>query len=718
MSQKNREKGVAGPSPVVAAPGKVRNVALVGHAGVGKTTLVEALLAATGTIERPGDIAEGTTVCDHDPAAVAQQRSVGVSCAPLTHGDIKINLLDTPGYADFTGELRAGLRAADAALFVVSAVNGLDASTQQLWEECAAVGMPRAVAITRLDHPQADFDETLALCQRVFGDGVAPIYLPLHDDGGEHVTGLIGLITQRVFDYTDGHPPRVGDPADEHVSAIEESRGALIEAVIAESEDETLMDRYLAGEAIDTETLIGDLETAVARASFHPVVPVNATTQVGLDAVLELITGGFPSPTEHTLPTVTTVDGEPTDALECDPNGPLAAEVVKTTVDSYVGRVSLVRVFSGTLTTDTSVHISGHGLTERGHPDHDSDERVTHLYSPLGASLREISECAAGDICAITKSGSAETGDTISSRNRPLLLEPWEMPEPLLPIAVTAPTRADEDAMAKNLARLVAADPTLRLERNAETHQIVLWCMGESHAEVVLDRLRAGGTHVDTEPVRTAMRETFVSSADGLGRHVKQSGGHGQYGICHITVDPLPQGSGFEFVDKIVGGAIPHQFIQSVEKGVRSQMERGLVSGYPVIDIRVTLYDGKTHSVDSSDAAFQSAGSLALREAAESGGLTLLEPIDDVSITVADGYVGAVMSDLSSRRGRVLGTETDDRDRAVVRAEIPATELVRYAIELRAMTAGSGSFTRTFARFESMPKHLVEQARKEAAANR
>ncbi|ADD42087.1 elongation factor G-like protein EF-G2 [Stackebrandtia nassauensis] len=715
MSQKNRERGTAGPAPAATEPGKVRNVALVGHAGVGKTTLAEALLAATGTIERAGDITEGTTVCDHDPAAIAQQRSVGVACAPLRFGDLKINLLDTPGYHDFVGELRAGLRAADAALFVVSAVNGLDAATQQLWEECAAVNMPRAVAITRLDHPQADFDETLALCRRMFGDGVLPAYLPLHDDSGAHVTGLIGLITQRVFDYSEGHPPQTREPDAEHVTAIAEARGELIEGVIAESEDETLMDRYLSGEDIDTDTLVDDLETAVARGSFHPVVPVNATTQVGLDAVLELISGGFPAPDEHPAPTVTTVDGDPAEPLTCDPNGPLAAEVIKTTVDSYVGRVSLVRVFSGTLRPDTAVHISGHGLSARGHPDHDADERVTHLYSPLGADLREVSECAAGDICAITKSGTAETGDTISSKANPLLMAPWKMPEPLLPIAITAPTRADEDAMAKNLTRLVAADPTLRLERNSETHQIVLWCMGESHAEVVLDRLRAGGTQVDTEPVRIALRETFTGTAKGMGRHVKQSGGHGQYGICHISVDPLTQGENFEFVNKIVGGVIPQQFVQSVEKGVRSQMERGLVAGYPVIDIRVTVYDGKTHSVDSSDAAFQSAGALALRDAAENGQLTLLEPIDHVAITVSDGYVGAVMSDLSSRRGRVLGTETDDRDRAVIRAEIPASELVRYAIELRAMTAGSGVFARTFIRYEPMPKHLAEQVKKEAA---
>jgi elongation factor G len=289
------------------------------------------------------------------------------------------------------------------------------------------------------------------------------------------------------------------------------------------------------------------------------------------------------------------------------------------------------------------------------------------------------------------------------------------MPEPLLPVAIVAKTRSDEDAMAKNLGRLVAGDPTMRLERNAETHQLVLWCMGEAHADVVLDRLRSGGVEIDTEPVRVALRETFAASSKGHGRHVKQSGGHGQYAVCDIEVEPLPRGSGFEFVDKIVGGVVPHNYIPSVEKGVRSQMERGMVAGYPVVDLRVTLFDGKAHSVDSSDAAFQTAGALALKEAAEHGQVQLLEPIDEVTIRVPDQFVGAVMSDLSGRRGRVLGTETEG-EKSAVRAEVPATELVRYAVELRAMTSGSGTFSRAFSRYDPMPAHLADQVKKEAAA--
>jgi elongation factor G len=697
--------GLAGDDPAA-----VRNVVLVGHSGAGKTTLVEALLAATGAIPRAGRVTEGTTVGDHDPAAVKQQRSVSLSLAPVVVDGVKVNLLDTPGYADFVGELRAGLRAADAALFVVSAVDGVDASTVALWEECAAVGMPRAVVVTRLDHARADFDEAVAICQRVFGEGVLPLYLPMHGDDGE-VAGLIGLLTQRVYDHSGGAlTPEIREPDPEHLPLIENARASLIEGIIAESEDETLMDRYLGGEEIDPKVLVEDLETAVERGTFYPVLPVGATTGVGITALLEGLVSAFPSPLHHHVPAVTRPDGSPHDPLAVDPAGPLVAEVVKTSVDSYVGRVSLVRVFSGTLHPEQPIHVSGHGMGERGHDDHDADERVTHIYSPLGATLREVPHCVAGDLCALTKLTTAETGDTISDRENPLLIAPWEMPEPLLPVAVVAKTRSDEDALAKNLGRLVAGDPTLRLERNPDTHQLVLWCMGEAHADVVLDRLRSGGADVDTEPVKVSLRETFAGPARGHGRHVKQSGGHGQYAVCDIEVEPLPVGGGFEFVDKIVGGAVPNQFIPSVEKGVRAQMERGVASGNPLVDLRVTLVDGKAHSVDSSDAAFQTAGALALREAAAAGHVSLLEPVDEVEIRVPDTYVGPVMSDLSGRRGRVLGTEPVEGERTRVRAEVPATELVRYAVDLRSLTSGTATFRRAFVRFEPMPQHLVAAA--------
>ncbi|MDQ4093586.1 MAG: elongation factor G-like protein EF-G2 [Actinomycetota bacterium] len=697
------------PDPAVAAqdPSRIRNVALVGPSGAGKTTLAEALLAATGVISRAGTVTDGTTVCDHDPAAVRQQRSVTLAIAPLQHAGIKINLVDTPGYADFVGELRAGLRAADAVLFVISAGDGVDPATVALWQECADAGMPRAVVVSRLDHPRADLDGVIVACRAAFGDGVLPLYLPVRDEAGA-VTGLVGLLSQRLFDYRNGYPPVEGEtnPVGNAVDADEfaVARNELIEGIISESEDESLMDSYLGGEDLEVDALISDLETAVTRGSFHPVIPACASTGVGLAELLEVLTGAFPAPGKHSPPPVTRPDGSTHPMVDVDPNAALVAEVVRTTVDPYQGRVSLVRVFSGTLHPDRPVHVSGHGLADRGHADHDVDERVAHVYTPLGGTLSEVPHCVAGDLCAVTKVVSAETGDTLSAPNTPLLVTPWTMPEPLLPVAVVGRSRSDEDALARGLGRLVAADPTLRLERNAETHQMVLWCMGEAHADVVLSRLRAAGADVDTEPVVVPLRETFGGPTKGHGRHVKQSGGHGQYAVCDIEVEPLPRGSGFEFVDKVVGGAVPHQFIPSVEKGVRTQMERGLgSSGYPLVDIRVTLIDGKAHSVDSSDAAFQMAGALALKDAAEKGSIVTLEPLDEVEVRMPEEHLGTVLGDLSGRRGRVLGTETDQTGQMLVRAEVPAAELLRYAVDLRGLTSGTASFTRRFCRYAPAP---------------
>jgi elongation factor G len=713
MADKAHATGAAGKAPTADQPDKVRNVVLVGHSGAGKTTLAEALLVATGTIQRPGRVEDGSTVSDFDEVEVRQQRSVNLTLVPFEHAGVKINLLDTPGYADFTGDLRAGLRAADAALFTVSAVEGVDGLTKMLWEECAKAGTPRAVVITKIDHQRGDFDEALAACRDAFGDSVAPLYLPVSDgDGG--VRGLIGLLSERFYDYSgDSRAEQDVEAAD--ADRVADARSALIESVIQESEDETLMDRYLSGEEIDPKVLIDDLETAVARGTFYPVLAAASPHGVGLEELLEVMTQAFPAPAEHPLPVITTLDGKPVNGLTCDPAGPLVAEVVKTVSDPYVGRISLVRVFSGTLQPDATVHVSGHGRAERGHADHDLDERIGAITSPLGKQQRTVSQCIAGDICAVAKLSTAETGDTLSDKDQPLLMESWDMPEPLLPVAIVAKSKADEDKMVQALARLVAEDPTLRLENNAETRQLVLWCMGEAHSDLLLDRLNSRySVGVETTPLRVQLRETFGGKVQGLGRNVKQSGGHGEYGICHVEVEPLGSGSGFEFVDKIVGGVVPRQFIPSVEKGLRSQMEQGVLAGYPVVDIRCTLYDGKAHSVDSSDMAFQKAGRAALRDAAEKAQVLLLEPVDEVSVLVADDYVGAVMSDLSSRRGRVLGTEPVPGGRTLVKAEIPELEITRYAIDLRSMSHGTGSFSRSYLRHEPLPSHLADKVAEES----
>ncbi|MCX5419487.1 elongation factor G-like protein EF-G2 [Streptomyces sp. NBC_00078] len=725
----NAHPGAAGRATAADHPASVRNVVLVGHSGSGKTTLVEALALTAGAVNRAGRVEDGGTVSDYDEIEHRQQRSVQLSLVPVEWDGIKVNLLDTPGYADFVGELRAGLRAADAALFVVSASDGVDGSTRMVWEECAAVGMPRAIVITHLESARADFEGMTRTCAEAFGgddpDAVIPLYLPLHGpqgpDGHAPVTGLVGLLSQKLFDYASGER-KESEPGEDQLPEMEEARNRLIEGIISESEDETLMDRYLGGEQIDFKTLVEDLERAVARGVFFPVLaaaPAAEGARQGLGTVelLELVTGGFPTPFEHPTPGVTTINGKPREIKPCDTEGPLVAEVVKTASDPYVGRVSMVRVFSGTLRPDETVHVSGHGLADRGHEDHDVDERVGALSVPFGKQQRVVTHAIAGDLVCVAKLGRAETGDTLSAKDDPLLMEPWEMPDPLLPLAIEAHSKADEDKLSQGLSRLVAEDPTMRLEQNPNTHQVVLWCLGEAHADVALERLRNRyGVQVDVVPHKVSLRETFAAKSGGRGRHVKQSGGHGQYAICEIEVEPLPGGSGIEFVDKVVGGAVPRQFIPSVEKGVRAQAARGVAAGYPLIDVRVTLLDGKAHSVDSSDAAFQTAGALALREAANGVKIHLLEPVAEVTILVGDEYVGAVMSDLSGRRGRVLGTEQTTGSRTLVRAEVPEIEIGRYAVDLRSLSHGTARFDRAYARHEPMPPQIAERIREEVRA--
>ncbi|MGH3360816.1 MAG: elongation factor G-like protein EF-G2 [Nocardioides sp.] len=691
MADKGGSRRPAGQDLEASSPDRIRNLVLVGPGGSGKTTLVETLLASAGAIPRAGSVRDGTTVTDHEESEQAHQRSMSLALAPVIHQGIKVNLIDTPGYADFVGELRAGLRAADCALFVIAANEGVDEGTRSLWRECAAVSMPRAVVITKLDQARADYDGVLAQAQAAFGDKVMPLYLPVRN--GDDVVSLTGLLA----------------PGD---GGSEDLRGSLIEGVIEESEDESLMDRYLGGEEIDEKVLVTDLERAVAHATFFPVIPVCSVTGVGCAELLDLTTSAFPSPSEHPAPAVFTPAGAGAEAIGCDPSGPLVAEVVKTTSDPYVGRLSLVRVFSGTLRPDEPVHVSGHFTSffgaESGHEDHDEDEKVGGLSHPFGKAQVPASQIVAGDLAAIARLTRAETGDTLSSVEDPRVLMPWSLPEPLLPVAVVASSKADDDKLSQALGRLAAEDPSIRVENNAETHQLVLWCMGEAHADVVLERLESRyGVHVEQEPFVVSLRETFARPASALGRHVKQSGGHGQYAVCQFEVEPLPEGAGFEFVDKVVGGSVPRQFIPSVEKGVQTQMARGVRNGYPVVDLRVTLTEGKSHSVDSSDMAFQMAGALALREAASSTTITMLEPYDTVRVVIPDDDVGAIMSDLAARRARVLGTDKLGEDRTVVSAEVPQTELARYSIDLRSTTHGAGTFTRTFAHYEPMPEDVA-----------
>jgi elongation factor G len=659
----------------------------VGPSSGGKTTLLETLLVRSGALSRAGTVEDGTTVSDFETAERAHGRSMALAVAPLVHQGVKVNLIDTPGYADFVGELRAGLRAADCALFVTAASEQIDVVTTELWRECAEVGMPRAVVVTKLDHARADYAGVLAAAQAQFGgtgDKVLPLDVPVLT--GSTVTDLVGLLTP--------------DVPDEHADA----RNALIEGIIEESDDEGLMDRYLAGETVTEAALLADLHRAMARGTFFPVVPVCSTSGVGCGELLDLIVRGFPAPSEHPSPEAYTPEGKPTDPVTCDPGGPLLAEVVKTSSDPYVGRVSLVRVFSGSLDPDLPVHVSGHLTSffgdDVGHRDHDDDERIGSLAYPFGQQLSPARRVVAGDIASVGRLTRAETGDTLSSVDDPRVLRPWTLPTPLLPVGIEAATRTDEDKLSTALARLAAEDPSLRVEISSE--QVVLWAMGEAHADAALERLADRfGVTVTKVDVRVPMRETLAGPGRAVGRHVKQSGGHGQYAVCEIEVEPLPRGAGFEFAERVVGGAVPRQFILSVEKGVRAQLGKGCGS-HPMVDVKVTLTGGKAHSVDSSDMAFQSAGALALREAAASVGVEVLEPVDEIEVTVPDELVGTVMSDLAARRGRVLGQDTAGGF-ATVRAHVPAAELISYPVDLRSATHGAGSFTRTFAGYEPVP---------------
>ena len=623
-------------------------------------------------------------MCDFEDGERAHGRSSSLAVAPVVHAGCKINLIDTPGYADFVGEVRAGLRAADCALFVVAANEAVDENTRQLWRECDAVEMPRAVVVTKLDHARADFDATLRGVREAFGERVLPVVVP---DG----TGVSGLLGGSVDD---------------------DRRGTLIEAVIEESEDESLMDRYLGGDLVDEDLLVKDLETAVAGARLHPVLAVCATDGRGCAELLDLCVRGFPSPAEHPAQESFSPAGVGAGPVTCDPHGPLVAEVVRTSSDQYVGRVSIVRVFSGTLVPDASVHVSGHFSAffadDAGHEDHDEDERIGALAHPFGQHQVPAARVVAGDIGLIGRLSRAETGDTLSSPEKPLRAQALDDADGAAAGGHrgTDPLRRGQAVDGAGPAPGRGPEPAHRAESRDRPGGPV----GDGRVALragtrpVAHAVRRGGRARSTWWCRCA--RPSPPKRKGHGRHVKQSGGHGQYAICDIEVEPLPQGAGFEFVDKVVGGAVPRQFIGSVEKGVRAQMERGVSKGYPVVDIRVTLTDGKAHSVDSSDAAFQSAGALALREAADAAGLALLEPYDEVAVLVPSEHVGAVMSDLSARRGRLLGTEEGPEDRTAVRAHVPQTELVRYAIDLRATTHGAGTFTRTFAHYEPMPEEL------------
>jgi len=682
----------------VTGPEDIRNVVLVGSSGSGKTTLFENLLKARIATYR-GE--------KDDP-----ERLAALTLATIPGLDCVINLLDAPGHPDFVGELRSGLRAADAALFVVSAADGIDPTTQVLWNECKRVGLPRAVVVTKLDAEHASFESAVAAVRAAFGEGIHPAYLPLKDAKGE-IIGNISLLTRRTHDHSSGIRVARAANADE-IAQIEQYRADYVESIITESEDDDLLERYFEGDELSADEIARDLMKAMYHGTFYPAIPV-MTSGVGIEELIGVISRGFPTPLRRQLPYIVDLKGDPFEVGDVSADGPLVGEVIRTTSDPFAGRLSMVRLFSGTLKGDATVHIAGQRklfsmpVTE-AKPDHAETEKAGGLSAPHGTELTPKTKAVAGEIVYIAKLSKAETADTISAPEKPLVIEPWDTPTPLLPIALRAISRNDEDKLATALGRLVVEDSTVLVQRAEGTDQLLIWTMGQAHNDLLMGRLKDRyGVNVEAAPIKVALRETFIANSEAQGRHVKQSGGHGQYGVCHIRVEPLERGAGFEFVDQVVGGAVPRQFIPSVEKGVRSQLEKGTISGYPMVDIRVILDDGKSHSVDSSDMAFQSAGALALKEAAKPEKIALLEPLDEVAVTVSDTYLGSVMTDLSNRRGQVLGTDSGEAGTSTVRALVPQSELSRYAIDLRGLAQGTGAFTRTFHGYEIMPPMAAQE---------
>ncbi|MFD4470000.1 elongation factor G [Rhodococcus sp. NPDC058505] len=665
------------PAASVTGPDRIRNVVLVGCSGVGKTTLAESLALAAGAIGRAGRVADGTTVSDHEDIEHQQQRSVQLSVLPLDWAGVRINLLDPPGHPDFDAELRAGLRAADGAVFVVSATDPVTAPTRALWREASDAGVPRAIAVSKLDLAREGFAEILAACHDAFGlgpDTLRAMFVPVLDDGGAP-RGSIDLLTGRGYGDTEGAPD------------ISAARDSLVEAI--SGLDDTLMERYLGGEELDTDALFAGLRHEIVDCTLHPALAVT-DSGFGAAELLDLIAGAFPDPTHRVGP-----------GPAADPAAPLTAQVIRIVGDAYVGRINLVRVYAGTLRPDTHLWVLGEQTTE---------ERVTTLAGPFGKTTHPVPEAVAGDLVCVPKVAATHIGDTLTDDPATTPMPAWPLPAALLPIGVEAHGKADEDKLSQALTRLTVEDPALRLEQDPQTHQLVLWCTGEAHAEVTLDRLRSRhGVHVDTVPYRVALRETFGARSSGHGRLVKQSGGHGQYAICDLEVEPLPAGGGFEFAVQVVGGSVPKNFIPSVEKGVRTQLLSGVGTGHPLVDVRVTLVDGKAHSVDSSDAAFQTAAALALKDAASRTEIRLLEPVAAVRVVLPDDYLGAVLGDLSARRGHVLGTETTEPGTTLLRAEVPEIELARYPVDLRSLTHGTADFARAHLRYEVMPTAVASR---------
>ncbi|MGZ4735840.1 MAG: elongation factor G [Acidimicrobiia bacterium] len=665
---------------------RIRNVALVGHGGAGKTTLAEALLFASGATARMGRVEDGNTVCDFDPEEARRRISVSLALAPFEVDGHKVNLVDTPGYADFVGDVAAALRAVDLVVCVVSAVEGVEVQTEVAWKMAEERGIPRVIFINKLDRERASFDRTLEQLKARFGAGVAPLELPIGEEND--FRGVIDLLTDTAMMYDGSSPEGTQGPVPDELADVEHSvHDALIEGIVVADDD--LMERYLADDPIDPKELAHALATGIDQATVFPVLCGSATRLIGVDRLARFIVEEGPAP--H---------------VSAD-DAPPAAFVFKTLVDPYVGRVNLFKVLQGTVKTDASL-LNGRTVTE---------ERLHQVTTMRGKEQEPVTEVPAGDIAAVAKLGDTTTGDVLAVRGTQIDVEPFTTPTPVLSTAIHAKSKGDEDKLANALHRLEDEDPVLRLERNPETHQTLLSGMGETHLSIALERLaRKFGVEVETEEVKVPYRETITSSAEAEGKLKKQTGGHGQFAIAFLRVEPTERGSGFEFVDAIVGGVIPRQYIPAVEKGVQETLERGGALGFPVVDVKVTCFDGKHHPVDSSEMAFKTAASHGFKEALAKAGPILLEPISELVVTVPEESQGDIMGDLNSKRGRIQGSASVGRGEVEVVAMVPTSEILRYAIDLRSMTHGRGTFSATHSHYDPVPAHVADRITAAATA--
>ena len=677
-------------------PSNIRNVAVLGHRGTGKTSLVEGLLFAAGATNRLGSVADGTTVADHDEEEKRRGMSISAALCHLTWRGVEINLIDAPGESSFLADALTSIRASDCALMVVNGQAGVEVSTERLWERCEEAGLARAVIVNMLDRERADFQASLDAL-REMSPGCVAVEIPIGTEGG--FRGVIDLVSMTATTYAGSPKGTTGDIPADHLPAAESAREKLID-VVAEADDE-LIEKYLGGEEITTEELIDGIHKGILERRIFPVVcAAGGKDGLGADRILDLVVDELPAPPE--LGAWSGVDTSTDEETEIPlvEDGPAIVYCFKTLADPFSGKINLLRVISGVLASDSQVVDTRTG----------AKERIGQLMRLQGKDHESVAELGPGDIGAVAKLKDVTTGDVLTTGTATVVLRPVEFPPAVMSFAVTPKAQGEEDKVAQALRRLQEEDPSLDVHRDEQTADLIVGGLSQMHVESVLERMkRRFGVEVDLHKPHVPYRETITREAKAEGKHKKQSGGRGQYGDCWIRIEPLQRGAGFEFVDKIVGGAIPRQFIPAVEKGVQEAMIKGDIGGFPVVDVRVTLYDGKYHTVDSSEMAFKIAGSLGMKAALEKAGPVLLEPIMQVEVNVPEEAVGDVMGDLNSRRGRPLGMEAKGHNQ-VVRAEVPMAEMLTYAPDLRAMTGGRGDYTMDFLRYEEVPVHLTEKA--------